>query len=141
MIESLLKASQNYIEHQLSAQSVQNNTFLDMPLFHSTIDLIAEDATVKIVFQYTPDFIKQISVAMLDDDNPDDETIQDLVNETTNQIAGSAKIVASENDTKPVHYNIDLPHFEGLMSQKMDGTLYAFTIDEIGVFQFSVQGG
>ena len=138
MMDTLIKASHNYIYHQLRLESTSDTVFSPNTYHHSTIDMIGLNGTKVASFWYSNDFIISISIAMLDDDQPDEATIIDLVNETTNQIVGSAKIVAAQSDSED--FDIGLPNYKGLIDATNSGTLCAFYVDNTCVFQLTLQG-
>ena len=138
MMDTLIKASHNYIYHQLRLESTSDATFSPNKYHHSTIDVIGTNGTKVASFWYSNDFIVSVSVAMLDDDQPDEATIIDLVNETTNQIVGSAKIVAAESDAED--FDIGLPQYKGFNQADDSGTLCAFHVNNTCVFQLTLEG-
>ena len=75
-------------------------------------------------FYYTNDFIQLVCMAMLGEEAEDNETIVDLIGETTNLIAGSAKTLATQA------FDIGLPFYLGKVNkQPENGTYRAFSID------------
>ncbi len=128
MIDVLSKATHNFIEHQLREASTEEQQCDAQKMYQADIDLICSGETKKAHFYYTNDFIQAVSMAMLFEEASDDETIIDLVNETTNLIAGSAKILAS--DIPDRSFDIGIPKFQGKdQSLNTDGTYRAFYIN------------
>ena len=54
-------------------------------------------------------FIQRISKLFLEEDDSDEETLIDMLLETTNLIVGSAKVIAEESNENT--YTINTPHF------------------------------
>lgn len=55
-------------------------------------------------------FVQKITEAMLYEQESDDETLIDMILETTNLIVGSAKVFAQE--CKDIYFTISTPHYE-----------------------------
>lgn len=127
MISSLCLATHNFIKHQLREQSQETQTLLKGTLWHATIPLIGLHETRTAHFYFMPAFMDLVCMAMLGEEACDEETLCDFVQETTNQIAGSAKIVAVE--TQGTTYTIGIPEVLGLEPVESNGTVYAFSID------------
>jgi len=133
-MDVLSQATHNFIQHQLRLTSTEVDISQMSDLFHSDIDLISEDQTQQANFYYTNDFIQLICMAMLGEEAEDDETITDLVGETTNQIAGSAKILATQS------FDIGLPNYHGKVNeQPKNGTYRAFSIDDKTMLYITLQ--
>jgi CheY-specific phosphatase CheX len=69
--------------------------------------------------------IQKVSSLFLEENESDDETLKDMILETTNLIVGSAKVIAQESDRS---FDIGTPHF-----QKID--MFDFDFDEIRTFK------
>ena len=137
MIDVLAKATENFITHQLRETSNKDSETYKDKKHQSTIDLIASNATQKAYFYYTDKFIQTVSHALLCEETTDEAALTDLINETTNMIAGSAKIVASESDA--TNFDIGIPTYDGLCEPINDGTFYAFYINNELVLQIGVK--
>jgi len=124
MMDVLSQATHNFVQHQLRLSSTETDISQTHNLFHSNIALIAGDETKHADFYYTNDFIQLVCMAMLGEEAEDSETIEDLIGETTNQIAGSAKILATQT------FDIGLPCYLGKVDEQPEnGTYRAFSID------------
>ena len=125
MIDVLSQATHNFVQHQLRLSSEESSLQNQEPLFHANISLTTPSDTTQVDFYYSNDFIQMVCMAMLGEEAEDDETIHDLVGETTNLIAGSAKTLADNA------FDIGLPTYVGKESkQPNNGTYRAFSIDD-----------
>lgn len=123
-MDVLSQATHNFVEHQLRLTSTEVDLSQEYELYHSDIDLLSDGEKQQANFYYSDDFMKMICLAMLGEEAEDDETLQDLIKETTNQIAGSAKILATQT------FDIGLPNYLGKVTgQPENGTYRAFSID------------
>lgn len=135
MIDIFIKAVHNFNDHQLGATSTHDTSFETTLLHYSTIELDFQGSKQTMQLWYSDDYVLRISNAMLFEPDPDEATIIDLVKETTNQIVGSAKIIASEED---VDFNIELPEYHGITLAHPSGTLCAFYIDNERILQIAL---
>jgi hypothetical protein len=125
MMTVLSQASKNFVQHQLRLEALESTLSDQTDLYHVNISLSSPSDTTPIDFYYSEEFVQLVCMAMLGEEAEDSETINDLIGETTNQIAGSAKIL-SDNA-----FDIGLPCVlkKELLSPK-DGTYNAFSIDD-----------
>lgn len=124
MIDALSQATHNFVEHQLRLTSSEVDISDEHELFHSNITLTGSDEAKRADFYYTNDFIQLVCMAMLGEEAEDNETIEDLIGEVTNLIAGSAKILTTKA------FDIGLPSYLGkVKEQPENGTYRAFSID------------
>ncbi len=124
MIDVLSQATHNFVQHQLSLTSSEAGATDSQEFFHANIDLISNGESKAAYFYYTNDFIQLVSEALLGEPSEDQEAIEDLIGETTNLIAGSAKTI-SDNA-----FDIGLPHYIGKATKiPNNGTYRAFSID------------
>ncbi|MDH5464996.1 MAG: chemotaxis protein CheX [Thiovulaceae bacterium] len=137
MIDVLAKATENFITHQLRETSNKDKKNCLDEKHQSRIDLITSGTKKEAYFYYTHKFIQTVSEVMLGEETQDADALTDLINETTNMIAGSAKIVASESDAS--NFDIGIPTYDGVCEPKNDGTFYAFYINNELVLQIGVK--
>ena len=124
MIDVLSQATHNFVQHQLRLTSQDESKVERSELFHANITLTKNGEDEPANFYYTNDFIQLVSEALLGEPSEDQEAIEDLISETTNLIAGSAKTIA-ENA-----FDIGLPHYVGKVAKMPEnGTYRAFSID------------
>jgi len=124
MMDVLSQATHNFVQHQLRLTSTEVDLSQEYDLYHSDISLLSSGQTQQASFYYTDDFMQMVCMAMLGEEAEDDETLEDLIGETTNQIAGSAKILATQA------FDIGLPNYLGkVKEQPENGTYRAFSID------------
>ncbi|MDF1880522.1 chemotaxis protein CheX [Sulfurimonas sp. MAG313] len=129
MINVLKEASKNFVQHQLRLELTPSSLQTDTDFYHVNMSLTKNGETILTDFYYTLAFIDLICLAMLGETAEDDETINDLIGETTNQIAGSAKILADNT------FDIGLPCvLSKVRLSPENGTLNAFCIDNTMMF-------
>jgi len=124
MIDVLSQATHNFVQHQLNLSSSEENKADSAEFFHANIDLMHDGETKPADFYYTNEFIQLVSEALLGEQSHDLESIKDLVGETTNLIAGSAKTIAQNA------FDIGIPNYIGKIDKMPEsGTYRAFSID------------
>lgn len=124
MIDVLSQATHNFIQHQLRLTSQDETLFDVSQCFHANITLTHQGQDKSADFYYANDFVQLISLALLGEKSENPEDLQDLIEEITNQIAGSAKTL------QPDSFDIGLPNYKGETSQvPNNGTYRAFSID------------
>lgn len=124
MIDVLSQATHNFIQHQLRLTSDEVGVIQQYDLYRSGIELHSAGQTQQVNFYYSDEFMQLICLAMLGEEAEDDETLEDLIKETTNLIAGSAKILAAQT------FDIGLPNYLGKVTEQPgNGTYRAFSID------------
>jgi hypothetical protein len=124
MIDVLSQATHNFVQHQLRLTSTEITPANSGEFFHANITLTRDGENKPADFYYTNDFIQLVSEALLGEPSEDSEAIEDLIGETTNLIAGSAKTIAENS------FDIGLPTYIGKVSQiPGNGTYRAFSID------------
>jgi hypothetical protein len=122
MLPTILQAAENFCIHQIA-------------LPHTT-DLDSEKKRTLIAYLdiETPDgykhraylacdkiFIQYVAEIFLGEENSDEETLTDMLLETTNMIIGSAKVIAEESNMNM--FSISTPHFlrEDYFTMPCDG--------------------
>ena len=111
MFNTIIQASENFCTHQIRTPYVLKNELHKKRTLIAYIDINTQD-TKKYRVYLAPDinFAQRISKIFLEEDESDEETLIDMVLETTNMIIGSAKVIAEDIDENP--YTINTPHFE-----------------------------
>ncbi len=139
MFNTILKATENFCIHQIRCEySVADEINKDRTLI-AYIDIDADNGSkYRIYLSADKEFVQKVSFVFLEEDQSDDETLQDMLLETTNLIVGSAKVLAEESDES---YNIKTPFFEKIgsfdyeydeiKSFKMDNSSLSIAIKEL----------
>ena len=110
MLKTIIEASENFCIHQirLPHQTLDGDTKKRMLIAY--IDIDADDGkTHRVYLASDMKFMQRISTLFLEEEESDEETLIDMLLETTNLIVGSAKVIAetANKDT----YTINTPHF------------------------------
>ncbi len=111
MIQSLIEASQNFCIHQIRLPYEVHDEISQMRTLIAYIDIETLDkVNYRVYIGASHSFAQRISTLYLEEDESDEETLIDMILETTNQIVGSAKVIAEEKNENP--FIINTPHFE-----------------------------
>lgn len=123
MLPAILQAAENFCIHQiiLPYSRISNNEKKRTLIAYLDIETPDGDkhraylACDKILIQY-------IAEIFLGEENSDEETLTDMLLETTNMIIGSAKVISEESHDHP--FSISTPHFfkEDYFTMPCDGT-------------------
>ncbi len=111
MLESIVKAAENFCIHQLGSDAkVEDASSTEDGALLAYIDLETEAGEkFRVYLIAQKDFVQHVAQIFLDEDASDDETIMDMALECTNLIVGSAKVIAQE---KGIHFTIQTPHLQ-----------------------------
>ena len=111
MLNTIIKASENFCTHQIRVSPVLNDELIKTRTLIAYIDLSTHDGqTHRAYIASSPQFMQRVSKLFLEEDESDEETLIDMTLETANLIIGSAKVIAEELNDNP--YTIATPHFE-----------------------------
>jgi CheY-specific phosphatase CheX len=114
MIEIISESAIKFCKHQMGLDCETSSKSEPTPneSLIAYID-VTHDHTQKVDRVYIAcekSFVQKITEAMLFEEESDDETLIDMILETTNLIVGSAKVFAQE--CKNIHFTISTPHYE-----------------------------
>ena len=111
MLKTILQASENFCIHQIRVPHVVKDGINKKRTIIAHIDIDVEDGKKhRVYIASDTNFMQRISKMYIEEDKSDEETLIDMLLETTNLIVGSAKVIAEEADENP--YTINTPHFE-----------------------------
>jgi len=112
MLATIEKATQNFCLHQIQADCIQQEEELSKEsMFIAYIDIQTQQNDIfRVYLGANVGLIQKVSQLFLEEDESDEETLIDMLLETTNLIIGSAKVIAQEEDYNS--YTIQTPHFE-----------------------------
>lgn len=110
MFNTIIEAAENFCIHQIRDKyTISDDVNKDRTLI-AYIDIDAQGGERhRVYISADKAFIQKVSYIFLEEDESDDETLQDMLLETTNLIVGSAKVLA-EKSNEP--YCINTPFFE-----------------------------
>jgi hypothetical protein len=98
MLPIIIKAAENFCLHQIQHPYQLISTSNSMRTLLAYIDIETEDGSAHRAFiGCDPLLIQTIAEIFLGEDVSDEETLVDMLLETTNMIVGSAKVLASES--------------------------------------------
>jgi hypothetical protein len=115
MLNIIIEASQNFCIHQIRAphEIVDNITKMRTVIAYIDIETL-NGKKHRVYVGATPSFAQRISTLLLEEDESDEDTLIDMILETTNLIVGSAKVLAENIDDYA--YTMSTPHFEKIDS-------------------------
>jgi chemotaxis protein CheY-P-specific phosphatase CheC len=112
MINIIGESAINFCHHQMGLDCQELDHYGKKEALIAYID-VTHDHTQKVDRVYIvceKSFVQKITEAMLFEEESDEETLIDMILETTNLIVGSAKVLAQES--KDIHFTISTPHYE-----------------------------
>lgn len=111
MLKDIEKASENFCIHQIRKPHRVQEGLTKTRTLIAYIDVNAQDTKAyRVYIAASSGFVQEVSKILLEEDESDDETLQDMVLEMTNLIVGSAKVIAQEEDKNS--FTIGTPCFE-----------------------------
>jgi hypothetical protein len=111
MLKTIIQASENFCIHQIRLPHELNSGISKKRTLIAYIDIDTYDNRKHRVYIASDEsFIQRVSKLFLEEDESDEETLIDMLLETTNLIVGSAKVIAEEGNENP--YTINTPYFE-----------------------------
>lgn len=115
MLNIIIEASQNFCIHQIRVPYEINDAVTQMRTLIAYIDIeTISSKKYRIYIAASLGFAQRVATALLEEDESDEETLVDMMLETTNLIVGSAKVLAQ--NTSGYAYNMLTPHFEKIGS-------------------------
>ncbi|MDD5400860.1 MAG: chemotaxis protein CheX [Sulfurimonas sp.] len=119
MLNTIVEASQNFCIHQIRAPHEIHDDVTQMRTVIAYIDIeTISFKKYRVYIGASLGFAQRISTLLLEEDESDEETLIDMILETTNLIVGSAKVLALE--TGEHSYTMSTPHFEKIDSFDLD---------------------
>ncbi len=113
MISLIIKAAENFLHNQIELKTEKTDSLTQMRTVIASIDVKMDDGEIKCVYLgYNEALIKEIVSVYLMEDDPDEQTMQDMALESTNMIVGSAKVLAEEAEKE--HFMITTPTFKAI---------------------------
>jgi hypothetical protein len=111
MLTTIEQATENFCIHQIRTNHTISDGISKENRLIAYIDIDCESgAKHRVYIASDKAFMQRIATLFLEEEESDEETLIDMLLETTNLIVGSAKVLA-ENAKKNL-YTINTPHFE-----------------------------
>ena len=109
MFNTIIKAAENFCIHQIREPYILTQDTIVKEGLVTFIEINIEDDKYKISISYDINIANKITMIFLEEENSDEETLIDMVLESTNLIVGSAKVLAQ--DEHNLFFNIGTPNF------------------------------
>lgn len=110
MLDTIVKATQNFCTHQIRLDSTVDNSVTKKRTLIAYIDVdTQEKKRYRVYLACEKSFIQKVSKLFLEEDESDEETLIDMTLEAANLIIGSAKVLAEKSNNP---YTINTPYFE-----------------------------
>lgn len=111
MLETIIKASENFCTHQIRVPHEIYDGEVQMRTVIAYIDIQTLNFNKhRVYIGASLGFAQRVAAALLEESESDEETLKDVMLETTNLIVGSAKVLSAELDEES--YIIETPCFE-----------------------------
>jgi hypothetical protein len=111
MLNIIIEASENFCIHQIR---VPHQICSDIPQMRTLIAYIDIETLCskkyRVYIAASIGFAQRVATALLEEDESDEDTLVDMILETTNLIVGSAKVLAQEKSEYA--YQMLTPYFE-----------------------------
>ena len=123
MLPTILQAAENFCIHQIGLPHTVGTVDNKKRTLIAYLDIEESNGDKHRAYVgCSRILIQQITEIFLGEEESDEETLTDMLLETTNMIVGSAKVIAEEADTNA--FTISTPHFlaEDYFSMSIDGS-------------------
>jgi CheY-specific phosphatase CheX len=123
MLPTILQAAENFCIHQIALPHTTDSASEKKRTLIAYLDIETPDGDKHRVYLACDKMLIQyIAEIFLGEENSDEETLTDMLLETTNMIIGSAKVIAEESNAHS--FSILTPHFlkEDYFTMPCDGT-------------------
>ncbi len=122
MLPTILQAAENFCIHQIRLPHTIDTSSEKKRTLIAYLDIETQNGDKHRAYLGCDILlIQHIAEMFLGEDNSDEETLMDMLLETTNMIIGSAKVLAEASNTNP--FSISTPHFlkEDYFAMPSDG--------------------
>ncbi|MDP1785601.1 MAG: chemotaxis protein CheX [Sulfuricurvum sp.] len=110
MLPTILQAAENFFNHQIRLPYTTEMIVPKKRTLIAYLDIETRSGDLHRVYLGCDNvLIQHITEIFLGEEDSDEETLIDMLLETTNMIVGSAKVLAEESDHNP--FTISTPHF------------------------------
>jgi CheY-specific phosphatase CheX len=122
MLPTILQAAENFCIHQIALPYTTNSSSDKKRTLIAYLDIETPDGDKHRVYLACDKVLIQcVAEIFLGEENSDEETLTDMLLETSNMIIGSAKVIAEESNLHM--FSISTPHFltEDYFTMPSDG--------------------
>lgn len=122
MFNRMVEALENFCIHQIRSPHRVEDDAQQLRTIIASIDIaMAEDTTYRVYLALGSNFAQRVALALLEEDESDEQTLVDMTLESANLVVGSAKVLLSDMDKKackistPTYHkldNFDMPYDE-----------------------------
>ncbi len=110
MINYITTASENFFQHQVGTTCATGNISTQEKAYSAYIDITnSAHAVYRVYIVIDEPLLAHIAELFLGEDTPDEQTLQEMLLETTNMIVGSAKVLAEDSGSA---FSIATPFIE-----------------------------
>jgi len=110
MLQSIEQAAENFCVHQIQSECTFKDGITNKRTLIASIDINTQDGTKYSVYLASDEkFLQRVCQLFLEEEASDEETLHDMLLETTNLIVGSAKVIAEDKEDNP--FTIETPFF------------------------------
>ncbi len=112
MIDFITTATENFFQHQIGTTCNISDCQTQSRTIIAYIDIKSSSNTIhRVYITMDEPLLKQITELFLGEETPDEQTLLDMLLETTNMIVGSAKVLAEDSGSG---FTIETPFIEGI---------------------------
>lgn len=122
MLSIIKQAAINFCEHQIRQNYEILSTVPKMRMLIASIEITKNESVHLVYVAISHRLLQELCEIFLFENQSDEQTLQDMLLETTNMIVGSAKVIAQENNCDEV-FSIATPNF-------VDTKEFDFTVDK-----------
>ncbi len=127
MIELFRIAVKEVFQDNFGLQTAECDTLPEHEGFTAVIPFEEDSRHYEASIWVDPPLIENLSRILLEDEDPDEQTREDLTSELANFIVGHAKMLASD---RAMPCSISTPRFTGLKKVDREGESLAFRIGD-----------
>ncbi len=110
MINYITTASKQFFQHQIGTTCAIDEIVPQESAYVAYIDITnLANAVYRVYIAMDEPILAHITELFLGEDTPDEQTLQEMLLETTNMVVGSAKVLAEESESA---FNIKTPFIE-----------------------------
>ncbi len=112
MIDFITTATKNFFQHQMGTTCNVSDCHIQSRTIIAYINIKSSSNTAhRVYIAMDEPLLKQITELFLGEETPDEQTLFDMLLETTNMVVGSAKVLAEDSGSG---FIIETPFIEGI---------------------------
>ncbi len=128
-----ISATENFFLHTLQMQAKVEARDSAEEIYTTLITLCSEDVEYHFFLCMHESMLQKMAAELLFEDNPDQDTMIDLLNESANLIIGNAKVLWEESEPK-IELKLTTPQYQGYFeknfSKEFDQRIFLKAEDE-----------